>query len=499
MTWLEVVTFVITLGTFLYLVALQTISLSLMVAGALTVRGYILRRPMRNYREVAESPLSLAVTLMVPAHNEEATIVDSIRALLASDFATFEVVIVNDGSSDDTLKRLVAGFDLVPFGRAPRSGLTCAELKATYASRLDDRVFVVDKENAGKADALNAALNYARYPLVCALDADTLLDHQALASLVWEFQTHPETVAVGGIVRVANGSVFDGIQLSTVRTPSTLLPNMQIMEYLRVFLGARIGWSRFNLLIIISGAFGLFRRDAIVDVGGYDTRTVGEDAELVLRLHRRALEEDREYRITFSPDPICWTEVPSSMKILSRQRDRWQRGLGQMLWLHKDMFFRPRYKGIGRVALPYFLLFEFFGPLVGVFGYAFMIFAILTGLINPAVAVWFFILAVLSGIAMSYFVVIIEQHTYRRYPSWRDMAWLCASAVLENLGYRQYLALIRCKAILFTFGKHGRSWGEMTREGFSQSAESKPANEQPSESKLLRSRRNSSGADGPAK
>lgn len=465
MTWYEFAFFLITIGIFLYLIALQTISLALVIAGAVTVRSYINRRPLRDYREVAESPLSLAVTLMVPAYNEEATIVSSVRALLASDFATFEVVVINDGSKDETVQRLIEGFDLVPFDRAPRSGLPTAEIRATYVSRIDDRIFLADKENGGKADALNAALNYARYPLVCALDADTLLDHQALARLVWEFQTHPETVAVGGIVRVANGSEFDGTQLTTIRTPRTVLPNMQIMEYLRAFLGARIGWSRFNLLLIISGAFGLFRRDAVVEVGGYDTRTVGEDAELVLRLHRKALEEKRDYRITFFPDPICWTEVPSSMRILSRQRDRWQRGLGQMLWLHKDMFFRPRYKGIGSVAMPYFLFFEFLGPVLEVFGYAFMIYAILTGLINVAWAVWFFFFAILTGIAMSFFVVIIEQHTYRRYLNWRDMAWLCSSAVLENLGYRQYLAVVRFKAVLMMW-RGNRKWGEMTRTGF---------------------------------
>lgn len=466
MTWVEIFTFVITLGVFLYLIALQAISLALVIAGAVSVRNYIRRRPLRDYREVAESPLSLAVTLMVPAYNEEATIVSSVRALLASDFATFEVVVINDGSSDDTIARLIAGFDLIPFDRVPRSGLPTAPIRATYVSRLDGRIFVVDKENGGKADALNSALNYARYPLVCALDADTLLDHQALARLVWEFQTRPETVAVGGIVRVANGSIFDGVQLTTIRTPSTLLPNMQIMEYLRAFLGARIGWSRFNLLLIISGAFGVFRRDRVVQVGGYDPATVGEDAELVLRLHRQALDEKRDYKITFFPDPICWTEVPSSMKVLSRQRDRWQRGLGQMLWLHKDMFFRPRYKGIGRVTLPYFLAFEFLGPVIEVFGYVFMIYAIITGLINPVVAVWFFFFAVLTGIAMSFFVVIIEQHTYRRYLKWRDMAWLCSSAVLENLGYRQYLALVRFKAVILMWRSGNRSWGEMTRKGF---------------------------------
>ncbi|HQZ84322.1 MAG TPA: glycosyltransferase family 2 protein, partial [Actinomycetota bacterium] len=255
----EAVTIVVTVGIFLYLVALQTITLTLIVIGGWTVRDYLRRRPMRDFRDVARSSLSMAVTLMVPAYNEAATIRGSVSALFSNEYATFEVIVVNDGSSDDTLAALIDHFDLVPFQRAPRAGLVTQPVLATYVSRTQPRLFVVDKENGGKADSLNAALNYARYPLVCALDADTLLDPQALARIVWEFEAHPETIAVGGIVRVANGSVFDGTRITRVRTPTGLLPNLQIMEYLRAFLGARIGWSRLNMLIIISGAFGVFR------------------------------------------------------------------------------------------------------------------------------------------------------------------------------------------------------------------------------------------------
>lgn len=460
----------LTIGIFLYLVTLQTITLTLIVIGGRTVRDYLRRRPMRDFREVARSSLSMAVTLMVPAYNEAATIRNSVNALFSNDYATFEVVVVNDGSTDDTLAALIDQFDLVPFQRAPRSGITTKPVIGTYASRTQPRLFVVDKGNGGKADSLNAALNCSRYPLVCALDADTLLDPQALSRIVWEFESHPETVAVGGIVRVANGSIFDGTRITRVRTPNGLLPNLQIMEYLRAFLGARIGWSKLNMLIIISGAFGVFRRDVLVEVGGYNTKTVGEDAELVLRLHRRMREAGRPYRITFFPDPICWTEVPTSLRVLARQRDRWQRGLGQMLAEHRDMFFRPRYRGIGSIAMPYFLVFEWFGPVVEVFGYVFVAFALVFGLLNVKVAIWFFGFAVLAGIALSFCVVIIEQHAYRRYLRWRDMAWLCSAAVLENLGYRQFLTLVRLKAMLLA-RRSGTTWGEMTRTGFSQSAE----------------------------
>lgn len=465
MSIFEVATFMLTIGIFLYLITIQFLNLLLLVIGAATVRRFLRRRPLRDYDEVADSQLSTPLSLLVPAHNEEATIVSSLNALLATDYGNFEVIVTNDGSTDGTMPLLIEAFGLVEFKRAPRAGLITQPIVKTYVSAVSDRLFVIDKQNGGKADALNAAINYAHFPLLCALDADTLLDQHALSRLVWEFQAHPETIAVGGIVRVANGSVFDGVRLTAIRTPNKFIPNMQIMEYLRAFLGARIGWSRLNLLLIISGAFGVFRRNAVVEVGGYDTGTVGEDAELVLRLHRRALEKKQPYRITFFPDPICWTEVPTNLRVLSRQRDRWQRGLGQMLWKHRDMFCRPKYRGIGFITLPYFLLFEWLGPVIEVFGYAFVVFALVFGLLNVEVALWFFAFAVLAGIGMSFVVVIIEQHTYRRYLRWRDMAWMCASAILENLGYRQYLAVIRLKAILMT-GRKSMKWGEMTRKGF---------------------------------
>ena len=228
---------------------------------------------------------------------------------------------------------------------------------------------MIDKENAGKADALNAGIKYATYPLFCAVDADTMLDAGALSRLVWEFQASPETVAVGGIVRIVNGSTFDNGRLDQVKTPTNLLANLQILEYLRAFLGGRIGWSKTGMLLIVSGAFGLFRRDVVVEVGGYDPAMVGEDAELILRLHRHHRELSRPCRITFFPDPICWTECPEDFRSLVRQRDRWQRGLIGMVMRHKDMIGRPRYGRIGLGAMPYYVVFELLGPTIECLGY----------------------------------------------------------------------------------------------------------------------------------
>jgi cellulose synthase/poly-beta-1,6-N-acetylglucosamine synthase-like glycosyltransferase len=291
-----------------------------------------------------------------------------VRSLLASHYRELQVMVINDGSNDGTLAALKEAFGLVEVERVPRANLPSKPVHAVYATPLDDRLLVIDKENGGKADSLNCGIRYAAYPLFCAIDSDTLLDPAALARLVWSFQAEPETVATGGIVRIVNGSLLEGGRLKEIRTPESTLVNVQIVEYLRAFLAGRAGWSRINMLLIISGAFGLFRRETVVDAGGYDTTTVGEDAELIVRLHRFCRDQGRPYKITFVADPICWTEAPSERSVLRRQRDRWQRGLLETLWRHRAMFLRPRYGGIGLVAMPFFLVFEAFGPVVEISG-----------------------------------------------------------------------------------------------------------------------------------
>jgi len=324
---------------------------------------------------------------------------------------------------------------------------------------------VVDKENGGKADSLNAGIRYARYPLFCAIDADTLLDPGALSRLVWEFQAYPETVAVGGIVRVLNGSTVRDGRLVEIKTPESFVENVQVLEYLRAFLGGRIGWSRIGMLLIISGAFGLFRRELVVAAGGYDTTTVGEDAELVLRLHRYQRERGEKCRISFFPDPICWTEAPASFRILARQRDRWQRGLIEMLWRHRVMFANPRYGRLGMVAVPYYVLFEMIGPLVEFVGYLALVTSIALGMVSPGLTAMILGFAVAYGLILSFGAVLMEERAFRRYPSARDLRRLIVAAILENFGYRQLMVIVRARAWWTLL--HGRSgWGEMTRKGF---------------------------------
>jgi cellulose synthase/poly-beta-1,6-N-acetylglucosamine synthase-like glycosyltransferase len=448
-----------------YLLVMMLVYQVLTMIGWYAVNDYVRRRPLRDYGFVARSQLTMPVSILAPAYNEARVIAPAVSALLESQFGQLEVIVINDGSTDDTLAVLRDEFELVEVERVPSAAIRTRPVRGVYASRFEPRLVVVDKDNGGKADSLNAGIRYSRYPLFCAIDADTILDPGALSRLVWEFQAYPETVGTGGIVRVINGSLVRDGRLAQVRTPRSLVENLQVLEYLRAFLGGRIGWSRLGMLLIISGAFGLFQRDAVVAAGGYDTTTVGEDAELVLRLYRHRRERGEPCRITFFPDPICWTEAPASLRLLVRQRDRWQRGLIEMLWRHRAMFANPRYGRIGLVAIPYFTIFEMVGPVIELLGYVAVIVAVVLGLLSPALTALIMGLAVSYGLVLSFSAVLMEERAFRRYPDGRDLVRLLLVAVLENFGYRQLMVVVRARA-WWTLLRRRSGWGEMTRAGF---------------------------------
>ena len=456
---------VVSIAMIVYFAALNLNYLVLTVLGWRTISDYVRRRAFRDYAMVQDSALSVPVSILVPAYNEAPVIVESVRSLFSLDYRQFEVVVINDGSSDETLARLQEAFSLVEVERVPRADLATAAVKRVFVSPVEARLVVIDKENGGKADALNTGLRYARYPLFCAVDSDTMLEPDALGRLVWQFQAEPETVASGGIVRIVNGSTLRDGRVAVVRTPASLLVNVQIVEYLRAFLAGRLGWSRLQMLLIISGAFGLFRRDVVIEAGGYEPDTVGEDAELVFRLHRYCREQQRPYKLSFIADPVCWTEAPTSMRVLTRQRDRWQRGLIQSMLRHRTMLGRRRYGAIGMVAMPYFLIFEMLGPLIEVAGYAVLVTSASLGWVSPSVALLFFGLAIGAGLLFSFGALAIEERAFQRYPRWRCLARLALAAFVENFGYRQYMTLVRTRAFL-TLMRRDHGWGEMTRRGY---------------------------------
>jgi cellulose synthase/poly-beta-1,6-N-acetylglucosamine synthase-like glycosyltransferase len=409
------------------------------------------------------------ISILAPARNEGPTIEDSVGALLALFYPNLEVVVVNDGSTDHTLAVLRRAFDLVPIHTVFEPRIETQRVRQLYRSRTHTNLVVVDKENGGKADALNAALNLATGDLVCSIDADTLIEPDALQRMVRPFLGRPEVVAAGGTIRVANGSAIREGRIMTLRAPRHALAGFQVVEYLRAFLFGRLGWNRLGGNLIVSGAFGLFRRDAVVAIGGYANDTVGEDMELVLRLRRRGYEEDAANQADFVPDPVAWTEVPESPRILGRQRDRWHRGLADVLWRHKRVFANPRYGAMGLVAFPYFVFVELLAPVVEACGLIAALIGLFIGALDIPFAILFFLFAYGYGLMLSVMTIVIEELSYHRYADLSDRFLLVLWALLENVGYRQLTVVWRLRG-LFRFLLGRKEWGDMKRRGLNRAA-----------------------------
>ncbi len=459
-TFIVVETFLIA-----YVAAINAIYLLLILLGY-----FVLRRegsfPLASREQLMRSPLLPSIAVVAPAYNEAATCRQSVRNMLALRYPNHEVIVVNDGSKDDTLKILIDEFKLYRSGRKPFGTLTHKPIRAIYESRDPIRLVVIDKENGGKADATNAGINVARADLVCAVDSDSLMEQDSLLYVAKPFLEDPTTIATGGIVRVINGCRVEGGQVVEVRAPRRLIPLFQTVEYLRAFLGGRVGFSFLNSLLIISGAFGLFDRRAVIEAGGYRSDAIGEDMELVVRLHRIWREARRPYRIVFVPEPVCWTEVPERLRVLRSQRNRWQRGTVDSLRRNKRMFFNPRYGAVGLIAFPYFFLFEMIGPAIELLGYEMTLFGMAFGLIEPRLALLFLIVSILFGVLLSMSAVALEELTKRRYPAPADLARLFGAAIVENLGFRQLLTIWRTRGLIDGLRRVKKGWGVMERKGF---------------------------------
>ncbi len=406
------------------------------------------------------------ISLLVPAYNEEAVIVQSVRSMLTLEYPEIEVIVVNDGSKDGTLKALVEGFELRPMARVHERRVPHAEVRGVYGSPLYPRLVVVDKANGGKADAINAGINFARCPLFCVGDADSLLEAQALLSAARPFMEDPErVVAVGGTIRVVNGCEVRAGRVTKVRLPRSFLPLVQTMEYIRAYLMARLALSRWGALTIISGAFGIFRRDVALEVGGFSHGTVGEDLEIILKMQRYLSDRKRDFSIRFVPEPVCWTEAPETLKILGNQRKRWERGALEGFFKHRKMLLNPRYGNVGMLAFPLSLLTDVLGPIVEVLGYLLIPLFWLIGALSLEFLLGFTALVFVLGVFISACSLILEEMELKRVPRARDLFILIGVAVLENFGYRQINNWWRVVG-WWQFMRKKQGWGEMKRKGF---------------------------------
>ena len=428
---------------------------------ALTVRAFQLVRRHRRTVVPVLDPQVAGVSIVVPAFNEATVIESTVRGLLANNLPDFEVVVVDDGSTDGTGEVMIDAFDMV---REPLPEVVDAyrhqPVTAVWRS-LTAPVVMVAKVNGGnKADASNAGLELASKPLVAVTDADTLVDNDALARLAYRF-ADPEVMAVGANLRLLNGAEVSAGEVREQAVPKGWLERIQIVEYLRAFAGSRAPWASWGALLIVSGGFGMFRRDAVAAVGGYDPRAIAEDFDLTLRLQRR-IKEDGAGRVDFMPETIAWTEGPANLKYLASQRARWQRGLAETLWKHKDMTLRRRYGSVGMAGLPFFWAFELAAPFIELLGIILVVAAAATGVLNWGAALVLLLAAFAFMFALSVANIALDQMVDHRYRSWREIGALVAAAFIENFGYRQFLLFVRLKATV-TMGRPA-TWEQIPRQ-----------------------------------
>ena len=472
----------------LYVLAINSSYLVLIGLAGADMGRYLRRARIRGVEDASASPLTQAVSVVMPAFDEEASVVGSVSAMLALRHPRHEVVVVDDGSRDATFALLREAFDLVEVPRRLTDEVPVrGAVRSVHVPRGGrSPLVVVRKDNGGRADAVNAGINAARHELVCITDADSVLDPDALLTVSRPFADDPlRVIATGGAVRAVNGSELVGGRVVGVRMPRGWTARFQVVEYLRAFCVGRSGWSRLQSLVLISGAFGMYRRDVLVEVGGLDATCIGEDFELTLRLHRYMREAGRDHRVVFVPEPASWTEVPATAAVLARQRRRWQRGLAETLWRHRRMVGNPRYGRIGLLALPYYVLFELVAPVIELVGVVLTPLAVGLGVVPWEAALLLMALCYGYAVVVTVAALLVEELSFHRSQRWRDLGRGLAAAVLENCGHRQLTALWRVQGLWSLLRGQRQVWGAMDRQGLAASgAASSAASSAPSQVRL---------------
>ncbi|NSW93488.1 MAG: glycosyltransferase family 2 protein [Bacteroidales bacterium] len=438
------------------------------VFSAVALRKYLRKNSYINYNSLVLSPLSPKISIIAPAYNESKTIIDNVRTLLALYYNNFEVILVNDGSTDNTFELLRDVYELVKVNYYFDYRIPCERIRGVYKSRNPsyNRLTVIDKVNGGKADSLNAGINICHSDLFISIDADSIIEPDSILKLVKPFleEKDRKVIGTGGVIRIVNSCDIERGHIREIKVPAKLLPRLQVLEYTRAFLLGRIAWSHLDGLMIISGAMGIFDRETVIKAGGYSIKTVGEDMELVLRMRRYMAEHDRKYEVTYIPDPLCWTEVPSDIKSLERQRTRWTRGLVESLKTHRKMFFNGRYGKLGLLGYPYWSFFEWLAPLIAFLGFVYTIYLIFRHALNWQFYLLLFIFVYTFAVCLSTWAILFEEITFHKYKRKRDVLKLLAIAFVEPFIYPVYTFFAVKGNLQAMRGK--KSWGKAERTGF---------------------------------
>jgi len=459
-------------AVFIITVLIFSTYLMLTIFSAISLRKYLRKNSYVDYNSIVSSPLAPSLSVIAPAFNESRTIVDNIRTLLSLYYNNYEVVVVNDGSTDDSLEKMIEHYQLEKVNYYFDYRLPCKRIRGVYKSenRSFKKLTVIDKANGGKADSLNAGLNVCRNDLVVSIDADSIMEPDALLKMAKPFMEAKEkkVIGAGGVIRIANSCEISGGHINKINLPKQFLPRAQVMEYTRAFLMGRMAWSELDGLLLISGALGMFDREIVIQAGGYKTNTVGEDMEMVVRIRRYMADNKLDYDVVYIPDPLCWTEVPSNLKVLARQRSRWTRGTMETLWTHRKLLFNRKYGKLGMLGYPYWLMFEYLAPIVEFLGILWFIFLAISGRLN-----WPFFL-LLTGfvyffaVSLSIWSVLFEEITFHKYEKRRDVLRLIGTAFIEPVFYHPIVMLMSIKGNIDKLLKRN-SWGKMERKGFNKS------------------------------
>lgn len=440
------------------------------ISGKETI-DYLKKKSFVNYKDILSSTMSPSITIIAPAYNESLNVVENVRSLLSNHYVNYDVIIVNDGSKDDSLEKLIEAYDLEKVDYIINNKLKTQPLRSgVFKSKNPafEKLMVVDKENGGKADALNMGLNISTSKYVACIDVDCLLIEDALQKMIKPFLdvTDAQVIATGGVIRIANSCVIKGGKLMDVNLPSNLLIQSQILEYLRAFLLGRMAWSRLNGLLVISGAFGIFDKKIAVEVGGYDTNTVGEDMEIIVRMRRYMEEQGRKYKVTYIPDPLCWTEAPDNYKIFISQRNRWTRGTIETLRKHRKIGFNPKYGSFGLLSYPYWLIFERLAPIVEVVGVLYFIVLIALREVRWEYAIAFLVLAYLFSVLFSIVALYSEELTFHQYKKKGTGYKLVLLSALEPFVLHPFILYAAIRGNIDYYFNKNKKWGEMKRKGF---------------------------------
>ncbi|MFC1586401.1 glycosyltransferase [Fibrobacterota bacterium] len=483
----------------IYVFIYNSMNFFMVVLAFFSVRMQLKKHHITDPELLYHSPHSPVISILVPAYNEARTIVQSLYSLLNLHYPHFEIIVTNDGSDDRTLEVLKKEFKLIRKDSEYLPVLGTAKVRGLYESRMEKsesvlRLMVIDKENGGRSDALNAGINAAKGDFVCTVDADSILEENALLQTIQPIvEDREQVIACGGQVAIANGCVIRDGRVIKTGLPKKALPMFQVIEYIRSFTGGRTAFEKINSLLILSGAFSIIQRGVLLEVGGFLTRylttrigieycgkgshTVCEDMEVIVRIWRYLYDKGRLKKITFSPHPICWTEAPEKMRDLGSQRDRWYRGLCEILWFHRLMLFNPRFGRIGLFAMPYQFFFEFLGPLMEFIGYITIPLLWVMGKYNLQFVFLFFLSATVYGTFISIVSVLLglwNESAHRRgeitaslfrYGGLWAKIRLFTYALLSCVGYRQVLLFYQMRGFV-GFLKKEKGWQKFERQGF---------------------------------